>query len=188
MRYPEPLRDSVADIRSILLTAPGGEQVPLEQPGAHRAARRAGADQSRDGQAPHRRRRQCAGPRPGRLRRRTAAESRARRCRCRPATTTNGAASSRTCSARCRHLTIIVPITIGAIFFLLFLLFHSLRFAALIILVLPFASIGGVVGALRVRRVPVGAGVGWLHRSVGHRRTERRCPGLLHPQTCAKAA
>jgi cobalt-zinc-cadmium resistance protein CzcA len=39
---------------------------------------------------------------------------------------------------------IIVPITIGAIFFLLFLLFQSLRFAALIIMVLPFASIGGV--------------------------------------------
>ncbi|HET9696709.1 MAG TPA: CusA/CzcA family heavy metal efflux RND transporter, partial [Terriglobales bacterium] len=45
-----------------------------------------------------------------------------------------------------RHLTIIVPITIGAIFFLLFLLFHSVRFAALIITVLPLASIGGVFG------------------------------------------
>ena len=44
------------------------------------------------------------------------------------------------------HLMIIVPITIGAIFFLLFLLFHSLRFAALIITVLPLASIGGVFG------------------------------------------
>jgi cobalt-zinc-cadmium resistance protein CzcA len=44
-----------------------------------------------------------------------------------------------------RHLMIIVPITIGAIFFLLFLLFQSLRFAALIITVLPFASIGGIV-------------------------------------------
>lgn len=44
-----------------------------------------------------------------------------------------------------RHLMVIVPITIGAIFFLLFLLFRSLRFAALIILVLPFASIGGIV-------------------------------------------
>jgi cobalt-zinc-cadmium resistance protein CzcA len=44
------------------------------------------------------------------------------------------------------HLKIIVPITIAAIFFLLFLLFNSVRFAALIILVLPFASIGGVVG------------------------------------------
>jgi heavy metal efflux system protein len=44
------------------------------------------------------------------------------------------------------HLMIIVPITIGAIFFLLFLLFHSVRFAALIITVLPLASIGGVFG------------------------------------------
>ncbi|HEY9194362.1 MAG TPA: efflux RND transporter permease subunit [Methyloversatilis sp.] len=44
------------------------------------------------------------------------------------------------------HLAIIVPITVGAIFFLLFLLFGSLRFAALIITVLPFASIGGVIG------------------------------------------
>lgn len=44
-----------------------------------------------------------------------------------------------------RHLMFIVPVTIGAIFFLLFLLFNSLRFAALIITVLPLASIGGVV-------------------------------------------
>lgn len=43
------------------------------------------------------------------------------------------------------HLSIIVPVTVAAIFFLLFLLFNSLRYAALIILVLPFASIGGVV-------------------------------------------
>jgi len=44
------------------------------------------------------------------------------------------------------HLMIIVPITIAAIFFLLFVLFNSLRLASLIILVLPFASIGGVIG------------------------------------------
>ncbi|HVV45133.1 MAG TPA: CusA/CzcA family heavy metal efflux RND transporter [Bryobacteraceae bacterium] len=44
-----------------------------------------------------------------------------------------------------RHLMVIVPITIAAIFFLLYLLFRSVRFASLIILVLPFASIGGVV-------------------------------------------
>lgn len=44
-----------------------------------------------------------------------------------------------------RHLSIIVPITIGAIFFLLFLLFNSVRFALLIITVLPSASIGGIV-------------------------------------------
>jgi len=43
------------------------------------------------------------------------------------------------------HLMLIVPATIAAIFFLLFLLFRSLRYAALIITVLPFASIGGVI-------------------------------------------
>lgn len=43
-------------------------------------------------------------------------------------------------------LSIIVPVTIFAIFFLLFLLFNSIKLAALIILVLPFASIGGVFG------------------------------------------
>jgi len=39
---------------------------------------------------------------------------------------------------------IIVPVTVGAIFFMLFVLFRSVAFAALIILVLPFASIGGI--------------------------------------------
>ena len=43
------------------------------------------------------------------------------------------------------HLALIVPVTIVAIFFLLFLLFNSMRYAALIISVLPFASIGGIV-------------------------------------------
>jgi cobalt-zinc-cadmium resistance protein CzcA len=44
------------------------------------------------------------------------------------------------------HLAIIVPVTIAGIFFLLFLLFRSLKLATLIITVLPFASIGGVIG------------------------------------------
>lgn len=43
-----------------------------------------------------------------------------------------------------KHLLFIIPITIAAILFLLFLLFQSLRVSLLIILVLPFASIGGI--------------------------------------------
>ena len=43
-------------------------------------------------------------------------------------------------------LMVIVPLTVVAIYFLLFMLFNSLRLASLIILVLPLASIGGVVG------------------------------------------
>ena len=43
------------------------------------------------------------------------------------------------------HLSVIIPITVAAIFFLLFLLFRSVKTATLIILVLPFASLGGIV-------------------------------------------
>ncbi len=42
-------------------------------------------------------------------------------------------------------LSVIVPLTIVGIFFLLYLLFNSIKLAGLIILVLPFASIGGVI-------------------------------------------
>ncbi|OYY80968.1 MAG: CusA/CzcA family heavy metal efflux RND transporter, partial [Methylophilales bacterium 16-45-9] len=46
------------------------------------------------------------------------------------------------------HLMIIVPITIAAIFFLLFLLFNSVRYATMIIMILPFSSIGGIFALL----------------------------------------
>lgn len=61
------------------------------------------------------------------------------------------------------HLMIIVPITIGAIFFLLFLLFNSVGFATLIITVLPFASIGGIVALfLTGEYLSVPASVGFI--------------------------
>jgi cobalt-zinc-cadmium resistance protein CzcA len=61
------------------------------------------------------------------------------------------------------HLMIIVPITIAAIFFLLFILFRSVRFAALIITVLPLASIGGILGLfLSGEYLSVPASVGFI--------------------------
>jgi len=61
------------------------------------------------------------------------------------------------------HLMIIVPITVAAIFFLLFVLFNSLRLASLIILVLPFASIGGIIGlAVTGEYLSVPASVGFI--------------------------
>ncbi|MEO0316557.1 MAG: hypothetical protein RL404_234, partial [Pseudomonadota bacterium] len=60
-------------------------------------------------------------------------------------------------------LMIIVPLTIVAIYFLLFLMFNSVRLAALIITVLPFASIGGVFGlALTGEYLSVPASVGFI--------------------------
>jgi cobalt-zinc-cadmium resistance protein CzcA len=62
-----------------------------------------------------------------------------------------------------KRLMVIIPITIAAIFFLLFLLFNSLRFAALIILVLPFASMGGIFSLfLTGEYLSVPASVGFI--------------------------
>jgi cobalt-zinc-cadmium resistance protein CzcA len=61
------------------------------------------------------------------------------------------------------HLALIVPVTILAIFFLLFILFNSIRFATMIISVLPFAAIGGVFGlAITGEYLSVPASVGFI--------------------------
>lgn len=60
-------------------------------------------------------------------------------------------------------LQVIVPLTIVAIFFLLFVLFNSVKLAGLIILVLPFASIGGLIGLFVTGEyVSVPASVGFI--------------------------
>ncbi len=64
--------------------------------------------------------------------------------------------------ARARLITII-PITFAAIFFLLFLFFDSVRYAILIILVIPFATVGGIVGLfLTGEYLSVPASVGFI--------------------------
>ena len=62
-----------------------------------------------------------------------------------------------------KRLAIIIPVTIVAIYFLLFMLFNSLRFAGLIILVLPFASMGGIISLfLTGEYLSVPASVGFI--------------------------
>lgn len=61
------------------------------------------------------------------------------------------------------HLMMIVPITIAAIYFLLFVLFHSLRYASMIITLLPLASIGGIIALfLSGEYLSVPASVGFI--------------------------
>lgn len=61
------------------------------------------------------------------------------------------------------RLMMVVPITIGLIFFLLFLAFRSLRYATLIMLNLPLALIGGVVSLwLTGQYLSVPASVGFI--------------------------
>jgi cobalt-zinc-cadmium resistance protein CzcA len=58
---------------------------------------------------------------------------------------------------------VIVPLTVVAIYFLLFMMFNSVRLAGLIITVLPFASIGGVFGlAITGEYLSVPASVGFI--------------------------
>ena len=87
-------------MRSILLRAPGGEQVTSGPSGECGRDARPREDRARGGPAAHRGHVQRAGPRSGQLRRRGAREARARRQRCRPAISSNMAASLRTRSAR----------------------------------------------------------------------------------------
>ena len=61
------------------------------------------------------------------------------------------------------RLLIVVPITLGLVFFLLFWAFHSLRYATLIIMNLPFALIGGVVSLwLSGQYLSVPASIGFI--------------------------
>lgn len=60
-------------------------------------------------------------------------------------------------------LSVIVPITLTLIFFLLFMLFNSVKLATLIFLALPFASVGGIVGLfITGQYLSVPASVGFI--------------------------
>lgn len=162
VRYPEAYRNSVADIRNILLTAPGGEQVPLGTLADIKLSE--GASQVKREMA---RRRINVGVNVidrdlggfvAELQQKVE-----RQVQLPPGYYFEWGGQFENMQRAMKHLTIIVPITIGAIFFLLFLLFRSLRLATLIILVLPFASIGGVVGLyLTGEYLSVPASVGFI--------------------------
>ncbi len=143
VRYPENLRSTIKDIGEILLTAPDGAQVPLGS--LTKIELHEGASQIKREMAKRRlvvginvRDRDLGG---------FVSELRSKvqqRVPLPPGYYYEWGGQFENMQRARTHLMVIVPITIGAIIFLLFQLFGSLRFAALIILVLPFASIGGV--------------------------------------------
>ncbi len=162
VRLPEEYRDSVNDIRQILLKAPGGAKVPLQNL-AHIAVQEGPAQINRD----MGKRRIVVGVNvEGRDLGGFVAELQqkiAKEVHLPPGYYIEWGGQFQNMKRALHHLAIIVPVTIGAIFFLLFLLFNSLRFASLIILVLPFASIGGVVALyLSGEYLSVPASVGFI--------------------------
>lgn len=62
-----------------------------------------------------------------------------------------------------RRLSLIVPLTIGLIFLMLFLAFNSVRHAAMIVLNVPFAMIGGIIALFATGQyLSVPASVGFI--------------------------
>jgi cobalt-zinc-cadmium resistance protein CzcA len=82
-------------------------------------------------------------------------------------------------------LSLIVPITIFFIFVLLYTAFNSIKFAALILANVPFATIGGLLALVRDRPVPVGAVGDRVHRGVRRRDAQRHRAREL-PQRTAR--
>lgn len=162
VRFPEHLRNSMTEIRRILLTGRGGAQIPLES--LARIEQKEGASQIKREMGKRRvvvainvRDRDLGG---------YVAELQktiAQKVDLPSGYYYEWGGQFQNMERARRHLMVIVPITIGAIFFLLFLLFRSVRFAALIILVLPFASIGGILALyLSGEYLSVPASVGFI--------------------------
>ena len=162
VRFPEALRRNIADIRAILLTAPNGVEVPLGS--LAKIELLEGASQIKREMSKRRivvginvRDRDLGG---------FVAELQQKVKQ--QVTLPAGyylewGGQFQNMERALRHLTFIVPITIAAIFFLLFLLFRSLRLSSLIILVLPFASVGGVAALfLTGEYLSVPASVGFI--------------------------
>jgi cobalt-zinc-cadmium resistance protein CzcA len=162
VRLPERLRDSVEEIRAITLTAKSGALVPLDSlarievtEGPAQISREMGKRRivvginvkDRD-----------LGGFVAELQQRVAAE-----VRLPEGYYLSWGGQFQNMERALGHLMIIVPVTVAAIFFLLFLLFNSLRFATLILTVLPFASIGGIVSlAVSGEYLSVPASVGFI--------------------------
>jgi cobalt-zinc-cadmium resistance protein CzcA len=144
LRYPEPFRNSVETIRNILLRTTTGALIPLGDL-AHVELREGPALISRE-----------------QLQRRiyigfntygrdiesivTEAQKKIDRIKLPPNYRIVWGGSFENMQRAMARLKVIVPITIGIIFLLLYVSFNSFRFATLIILNLPLALIGGIIG------------------------------------------
>ena len=144
VRFPENLRNSVKVISDILLKSPSGALIPLSDL-ATIELREGPVHISRE----HVRRRVYIGFNVvGRDIESLVAEGQrklATQLQLPPGYTVTWAGAFENMQRAMARLRIIVPMTIGLIFLLLFISFNSVRYAALIILNLPFSLIGGIV-------------------------------------------
>lgn len=162
LRFPENIRNSVEDIRNLLLRAPDGASVPL-----HSVAKIEIVDGPAQVSRESARRRVVVGANvAGRDLGGFVAEIQQRVMQEVELPTGyyfEWGGQFENMERAMATLSVIVPLTIAAIFFLLFLLFNSVKLASLIIMVLPFASIGGVIALFVTREyLSIPASVGFI--------------------------
>ena len=163
LRYPEQYRDSVDTVSNILLTTPTGALIPLGNI-AKVELREGPALISREGLQ----RRIYVGFNTfGRDIESIVHEAQTKIARQVPLPTgyrLQWGGSFENMQRAMARLKIVVPLTIGVIFLILFSSFNSLRHAALIILNLPFALIGGIAALwLTGEYLSVPASVGFIN-------------------------
>ena len=163
LRYPSAQRDSVSAFQDLTLIAPNGAMVPLKavarvsvMDGASQVLREAGKRRLVVGI-------NVSGRDLGGFVQEAQARI-ARQVKLPSGYTLQWGGQFDNMNRAMARLMVIIPLTIVAIFFLLFLLFDSVAMALLIILVLPFASIGGIFGLLLAREyLSVPAAVGFIN-------------------------
>lgn len=162
VRLPSALRDSIADIRELQVSSPDGPRIPLKELASINVVEGPALINRSMGK-----RRIVVGVNvQGRDLGGYVAELQSKvnkQVKLPPGYVIEWGGQFQNMQRAMHHLMVIVPITVAAIFFLLFILFGSVRFAALIITVLPLASIGGVLGLfLTGEYLSVPASVGFI--------------------------
>ena len=150
-------------IRALRVADANGRAVPLTQLARVDDGGGPGADQPRDGPPADHGGVQRARPRPRRLRRRGAGRGASARCSLPPGYSLAWGGQFQNLQEATARLTVVVPAALALIFGLLYVMFRSLRLAALIFVNVPFAATGGVL-ALWLRGLPfsISAAVGFI--------------------------
>ncbi len=162
IRYPESARSTVTDIGNLLLTSPGGQRIPLSQVADIKIEDGATIIARQDGRRQVSVRTNIRGRDQGGF----TAEAKEK-----VALALHlphgygiewGGQFENLERARAR-LTVVIPITIAIIFVILFMLFKEVKYAAIVLINVPFAFIGGIAAMMiRGMNFNVSTGVGFV--------------------------
>lgn len=87
-----------------------------------------------------------------------------------------------------RHFLLMIPVAVGLVFALLVTTFGNLRETLIVLVAVPFAFVGGAVGALPARHALERVECGWLRHVVRRGDHGWRCAGAVHQRLAARRA